>query len=116
LPSHGLDPQLALLRTRYGAEVNAAFKGAFRALSPRERTLLRQHHLHGVGLEQLAALHRVHRVTLARWLGKARTTLLAQTRAVLADKLALSDSRLDSIIELVRSQLALSSTDAAEKP
>lgn len=99
------DPALDHLRRTAGAELRAAFADALAALSPSDRTLLRQHHLDGVTLDALAASHRVHRATIARRLAAARTQVAALTRDTLVERLALSPSDLASVVRLVASQL-----------
>jgi RNA polymerase sigma-70 factor (ECF subfamily) len=102
------DPELEHLQERYGAELREAFHAALVALTPRQRNVLRQHHLDGLSIDQLAVLYRVHRATAARWAASARQALLDGTRDRLADRLALAPDDLDSIIRLVRSQLDVS--------
>ncbi len=60
------DPELDLLRRQYAAELQAAFAGAFERLSDEQRLLLRQHHVDGLGIDRVAALHGIHRATAAR--------------------------------------------------
>jgi RNA polymerase sigma-70 factor (ECF subfamily) len=77
-PAEGLE--LAHLKDRYRGACSAAFRTAITRLETRARNLLRQHYLDELSLEELAALYRVHRATVARWLAQARATLLEQTR------------------------------------
>jgi RNA polymerase sigma-70 factor (ECF subfamily) len=97
-----------LLKQKYKADLRAAFATAFAALSPRERTLLRQHYLDGLTIDLLAPLYQVHRATCARWIEAARASVLREVRAHLRRTLGLDDRELDHAIELVRSQLDLS--------
>mgnify|MGYP001593441765 CR=1 FL=1 len=99
------DPELAYLKARYRADFRAAFADAARALSSRERNLLRLHLLDGVGLEPLAAMYRVHRATVVRWLAAARDALLAQTRKGLRARLHIDAGELDSLMGLIGSRL-----------
>jgi RNA polymerase sigma-70 factor (ECF subfamily) len=105
-----VDPGLEALKGKYRAAFRAAFADAVATLSPKERNLLRMHLLGGVTLEQLAAIHGVHRASIVRWLKDARDTVLTKTKASLAhimnvraDELeslhALAESRLDASIE-----------------
>lgn len=103
----GGDPELSALKDRFADNFRDAFEGAFSTLSIRERNVLAQFHLDGLTTDQLGALYRVHRVTVSRWLSRARTTLLSSTRATLMTRLDLTPSECDSIIRIVQSQLDL---------
>jgi len=103
-----LDPELAVLRRRYAAELTAAFIAACAELDPTALLLLRQRYLDGLGIDRLAALHGVHRSTAARRLAAARSDLSASVRRRLLDKLGVGPTTLDSIIRLVGSELELS--------
>jgi RNA polymerase sigma-70 factor (ECF subfamily) len=104
----GPDPEMAVLRQRYAAQANEAIRTAFAALDPRERNLLRQHFVDGLGIDELGRLYGVHRATAARWLEKARETLEKRTRARLAKELAVSAETLDSIVRMLHSDLHIS--------
>jgi RNA polymerase sigma-70 factor (ECF subfamily) len=104
----GQDPELGYLKTRYGADVSAAFQEALAALSSRERNVLRQHFLQGLNIQQIGVLHHAHRATVARWIGHARTVLLEETRRILRARLRLDTSELDSVMTLARSQMDVS--------
>jgi RNA polymerase sigma-70 factor (ECF subfamily) len=104
LPAAG-DVELAYLKARYREPFRAALEESFGALTRRQRNLLRQHFLDGLGIDELGALHQVHRATAARWLAEARETLLRETRRQLAERLALEPDDLDGILQAVMSQL-----------
>jgi RNA polymerase sigma-70 factor (ECF subfamily) len=108
LPEDGDSPELRVLKDRCRADVKTAFAAAIATLAPRERTLLRQHYVDGLGIDQLAPLHGVHRATCARWIEAARLAVLRGVRGYLRDTLGLGATELDSMIDLVRSQLELS--------
>src|SRR5262245_5868251 len=74
-------PQLEAVKEHYGRAFTQAFACALRALPARDRTMLRQHVLDGLTIDQLGALYRLHRATAARSLERARRALLAATRA-----------------------------------
>jgi RNA polymerase sigma-70 factor (ECF subfamily) len=105
-PDH--DPALQYLKVSYRAAFRHAFGGAFSALEPHERDLIRHHHLDGENVAQLAARHGVHRATAARWVARARDRLLIGTRERLAASLGVDDQELDSILRLVSSRLEVS--------
>jgi RNA polymerase sigma-70 factor (ECF subfamily) len=104
----GLDPETAYLRARYQGEFEEAYRAAIEALDPEERTLLRLHHLDGVTLDDLAALHKVHRTSVARRLAKARRQIVDETNRTLVERLNLSPTELAGLRALVRSQLNVS--------
>lgn len=102
-----LGPELTMLRLRYRDELAAAVIAAVAALEPRQRLLLRQHYLDGLGIDQLAALHGIHRATAARRLAALREELAVAVRGRLVAKLGIGDGTLDSIVRLVGSELEL---------
>nr|MBA3502513.1 hypothetical protein [Deltaproteobacteria bacterium] len=101
-------PAMRVLKERCRGDLRAAFAVALGELEPRERTLLRQHYLDGLGIDALAPLHRVHRATCARWIDAAREKILRRVKSHLRDALDLPPADLDSAIVLVQSQLDLS--------
>jgi RNA polymerase sigma-70 factor (ECF subfamily) len=111
LPGAVADPELELLRHRYGSQVSRAFAAAFAQLTERERNVLRQYHIDGLTIDQLAALYQVNRATTARWVAGARLAVVAKTRNQLVEQFGIAASEVDSIIRLVRSQLAVSVRD-----
>lgn len=102
------DPEIGYLKRLYRDEFKRAFQAAVAALDDRARLVLRQHTLDRLGIDQLAALHHVHRATAARWVEAARQAVLAATEQELIQRLKLSKTELDSVIRLIRSQLDVS--------
>ena len=74
-------------------------------MNDREKNMLRQHIVDGLSIDDLAALHKVHRATSARWLAKAKEDLLAETRKTFIQNARISKGECDSILRLVQSQL-----------
>jgi len=101
-------PEALVSEARYRGELKAAFAGALGALTKRERTLLRQHYIDELTLDQIAIIYRVHRATVARWLAKARDALVARTVKALGSQLRVGRAEIDSILCLVRTNLDLS--------
>ena len=101
----GADPERDYLRVRYRGDYEAAFRAALEALGSAGRLLLKLHYVDALSLPRLAALFQVHRATVARRLADARRTLLETTRAKLQERVKLTDSEFDSVLQLVRSQL-----------
>ena len=102
------DPELRILAERYRDEVKAAFRESFAALSAAERNLLRLHHLDGLTIDELAAMKRIHRSTVARRIARSCELLATNTHARLVERLGLPPSQVESVMRLVRSQLELS--------
>lgn len=92
--------------------VRESFRTALRALSSRDRSLLRYQLIDGLTLPELAALHGVSRATIARHLAAARRAVLDRTRAELAARLGADLADVDSVIRLVRSRLDISAESA----
>jgi len=102
------DPELAEVRRRYGASFKQAFADALSELSPRERNVLRLVYVDGLGLEQVALVYDVHRVSVSRWLAGARETLQTRSRALLAERLSLDAGELASVARLCLSEIDVS--------
>jgi RNA polymerase sigma-70 factor, ECF subfamily len=104
----GADAQLAPWKQQYAAAFREAFEQSVKALSDHDRTLLRQHHLDQLSIDELATLHKIHRATAARWVAAARASLLAGVRERMIAKLSITGGELDSALRLARSQLEVS--------
>lgn len=102
------DPEVALLTTELRVAVKAAFAEAAAGLDARERNLLRQHLLDGLTIDELGVLYRVHRVTAARWLARARERAWEATAQALRTRLPKAPPELDSLLAAVRTGLDLS--------
>jgi RNA polymerase sigma-70 factor (ECF subfamily) len=108
VPSAADDAEMELLKTHYREQFRAAFSVALAELPPRDRTLLRQHYLLGLGIGQIGEMYGVHRGTAARWLDRCTSLLLSATRRTLATRLRVDRADVDSILRLVRSKLEVS--------
>ena len=107
-PATDDDPALAYLKQHYRAEVRAAVAEAVATLRAHTRILLRQHYLSRLTLDQLGGIYEVHPVTVSRWLATAREELGKAVRIALASRLGVPRDELDSILELVQTNLELS--------
>jgi RNA polymerase sigma-70 factor (ECF subfamily) len=101
------DAELDRAKQEYAGEFKRAFDAALHSLPAREQTLLRQHVIDGLSIDQLGALYHVHRATAARNLERARQAVLAATRAQMMGRLKVRPSELDSILRLIRSKLEI---------
>ncbi len=105
LMDSGSDPELQVLADGYRQAFRAAFAHALSGLPPRDRNLLRYHLLDELTIDDIGAIHRVHRATAARWLVKIRENLYEATRSEIMRSLALSPNEIDSMLRLIRSRL-----------
>jgi RNA polymerase sigma-70 factor (ECF subfamily) len=102
------DPELSYLRKQFGVALDRALGGAMRLLTADERVLLRQRFVDGLTSEQLAGLHRKHRITMIRRLNGILRALRARTEALLANEVGCGHSTAVSIVNLALSQAHLS--------
>lgn len=102
------DPEIGYLKRLYRHEFKLAFAAAMDQLDDASRLLLRQHVLDDLGIDELAALHGVHRATAARHLVSARAELQRATQAELVARLRISRAELPSLVRLIESQLDVS--------
>lgn len=101
-------PELDYLKERYRPQFKAAFQSALRGLDAEQRNVLRLHVVEGLNIDEIGALFKVHRSTVARWIAAARQEVLTRARAELHANLGLSAGEFDSLAGVVRSQLDLS--------
>jgi RNA polymerase sigma-70 factor, ECF subfamily len=99
------DPEMQLLKLRYGHEFRAAFETAIGKLTPEDRNVLRSYYSAGLTIDEIAAAFGIHRATAARRVARARMTLLGGTRRELGERLRLSTAALQSVMRLIQSQL-----------
>jgi RNA polymerase sigma-70 factor, ECF subfamily len=102
------DPELTYMKAAYRAAFKAAFQEALESLTGRERTLLKQQIVDGLGIDELGALYQIHRATAARWVASAREKLLSRTRRTFMLQARISSDECESIMRMVRSQLDVS--------
>jgi RNA polymerase sigma-70 factor (ECF subfamily) len=101
------EPQLEVLRHRFGAAFGEALRGAFGRLDPRERSLLRLHYLEGLSLGQIGASYQVNKSTVSRWMGEARDVLLTSVREELESRHGIARAEVDSLMRALDSQVEL---------
>lgn len=103
-----LDPQRAALKENYGPLFRKAFVASIATLSMHDRLILKQYFIDGLTIDRLAALHKVHRATTARWVASIMETLLAKTKGALGVELGISPQEVESMLRLIRSSLDVS--------
>lgn len=101
------DAEIGHLRRDLRPLVRGALQQSLASLGAREKNLLSQHYLDGLGIGELGALYGTHRVTISRWLEAIRQRLLDQTRQAIVERARVSQPECDSIIRMVHSQLDL---------
>lgn len=109
LPARATDPgpELAHAKKDARAALQIAVREAVASLSDRERTLLLQYYIDGVGVVALGKLFDLAPSNVSRALAKARVLLVSQIRRSLMRHRKIHGDELDSLVDLVRSQLSL---------
>jgi RNA polymerase sigma-70 factor (ECF subfamily) len=107
-PGSGDSPELDYIKDRYRPQFKIAFQEALRGLDSEQRNVLRLHVVEGLNIDEIGALFKVHRSTVARWIAAARQQVLTEARRRLRAELGLSAGEFDSLAGVVRSQLDLS--------
>ena len=102
------DLALDAIKSEHRAIVAGALRDAVATLAAGTRYLLRQHLVLGVSIDQVGAALGLHRATAARRIAKAREELIATTRRLVAERLAISDRELDEVCGLVISGIDVS--------
>lgn len=108
LPAPGPRPDGLFLRGQLGPELQRALEEVLTSLPVRERNLLRLYFVKGLTVEEIGRLEGTHKSTVSRWLARVRSGTLERVRAILAERLGLSASELDSALAELKSQLHLS--------
>ncbi len=108
LPVRTNDLELDYLKSRYRTDFTEAFRKAVSSLTSQERNILRLHFVDGLSLSQVGAAYQADKSTISRWISKSRQQLLQRTRDDLGERLHLDTGELDSLMNLVDSQLEMS--------
>lgn len=103
-----LGPELAHIKDRYQSEFKRALQEAVAGLTSQQRNLLRLQLHAGLTGDQIAALYKVNRSTVTRWLSAARSDILSVAQRLLQERLRLSPQEFQSLAGVVVSQLSLS--------
>jgi RNA polymerase sigma-70 factor (ECF subfamily) len=100
------DPERDYLKLRYGRQYAQALRDALDRVESGDRLFLKLHYIDGLNIDRIAALYRIHRSTVARRIAACRRTLLELTRERLREMISVSDSEFESVLALVRSEMA----------
>ena len=95
--------EVKVLAAQLGGDLRAALRSAISAQPARVRSVLRMYYGDGHGVEDIGRVYRVHASTVSRWLAKARSEILGQTRSELLARLGASESQIDSLLGHVAS-------------
>ncbi len=101
------EPELRLLKERYGDVFRAAVREAVQSLEPEARRDLQLYYFEGHGLVALAAIRRTSVATMSRRLAAARAGIYAATRDWARARLSLTDGDVESLLRVVQSRLEL---------
>lgn len=115
LSASGTALDVKVLRATHDRTFREAFHEGFRALSARERNVLRLQVVDGLSLEQIGRLYAVNKSSVSRWLADVHAQLERSVRAALGTRLKLAESELDSFIDAMRSQLSLTSAMRSQR-
>jgi RNA polymerase sigma-70 factor (ECF subfamily) len=107
-----IDPELGIIQERYGDAFSAALRDAIASLAPDDRNLVRLHYLDGLNIERIGALFHVARATIGRRVIAVRERILEETHRLLRERLNATPSEIESLLQLVRSRLDVSLSDA----
>lgn len=110
------DPETVYLKQLYGPAFSQAFRDALAALDPSDSALLKLHFGERLPLGSLAAMHGWSKPTASRRVAAAREALLGRTRELLHERLKLSESELESVLRLVRSEIDVSISTLTKGP
>ena len=97
-----------VIRARDAADFRGALTQALVGLEDRERMIYRLHVANGMTVAMIAKVYRVSDETIARWLAKARDSVIRETQRLLHGEVTLSPAEFESVAARVVSQLDLS--------
>ncbi len=101
------DPDLDLLRRRFGPELQEGMLRGLQSLQPRDRTVLRLYAFEGLNIDAIGALYDVHRATVARWIARARESVFAAARSHFREALGVGTVSFEGLCNVLVSQLEL---------
>lgn len=99
-------PEVAILQSRHVGDFRAALHESLAALASEPRRILQMHYGQGLNLVAVGAAHGWSKSTAGRRLAEARQDLLDGIRERLQARLSVTPAELESLIVIMRSQLA----------
>ena len=104
----GADPEIAIVRRKYGAALKVAVEAALKELQTDDRNVLRFYFVDGLTVEEIARIRGAHKSTVSRLITRIRRQLLAQVKGDLTAKMNARPEELSSVLRAVVSQLDVS--------
>jgi RNA polymerase sigma-70 factor, ECF subfamily len=101
----GDDLEVSYWKKRCANAFENALAETFAQLSPRERDILRCYHLESAGIDGVAGLYGVHRVTAWRWVKRATQQLIDRTRTRLVSGADANRDEVSSLLRMIESPL-----------
>lgn len=98
-------PELDVIKSRHGRDLEQAMRDALLTLEPEQRRLLRHYHRGRQTVTRLGELYGVHHSAISRRLEVAETALGRRTFKLLRERLKLNNEDARSLARFVRSQL-----------
>ncbi len=105
---HDRDPELDLLRARYGEALRVALSDALRGLTSHERVLVQLAYVEGMTHARISVMYRVNQSTITRRLFEIRERIAAGVQRSMRVRAGVEPSELLSIVRLLGSQIDLS--------
>lgn len=102
------DDAVEPLRAKWADAVAAALRTSCESLSRRHRAVIRLLFVEGSGVDDVAAVYQVHRVTVWRWVQEAQQALRDGVRAQLGAALAADQIGASTLVAWVEGQVLLS--------
>jgi RNA polymerase sigma-70 factor, ECF subfamily len=93
-----MSPESMVLTRTHAENITEALQSATNRLEAKEREILRLHYADGLNIDEIGALHGVHRATVARWLQRSRATIDSAVREELQVKHGLGAAEVTSLI------------------
>ncbi|HEX8794262.1 MAG TPA: sigma-70 family RNA polymerase sigma factor [Polyangiaceae bacterium] len=108
LPGTAMDPELGVIRRRYGRQFEAALREALASLDAEDRTLLRLFYMDGLNIDRIAVVFGVSRATIGRRMIAVRQRIVDEMHRRLREAIGATQEELASLLRVVRSDLAMS--------
>lgn len=105
------DPELAYLKAEYGPAFREAFRDVLGALSERDSSLLRLVFVDGLSTDRVGVLFGVSRWTANRRVAALCDRIFEETKTALAQRLGIPAANLNTLLRVIRSEMALSVRD-----
>jgi RNA polymerase sigma-70 factor (ECF subfamily) len=93
-----MSPESLLFCRAHAQDVLNALAKATARLLPKQRNLLRMHYADALSIDDIGAVHSVHRATAARWLEQARALVESTVREILAHEHSLDSGEIATLV------------------